>query len=68
MTVSPASLPIAFRVPAFTGNLWRPSPRAMNALSNGSSSTVPRTFTVNSLSGVITENDDFCGRAESTQT
>src|SRR5918998_35048 len=44
-TRSPASLPIARRVAALTGSLCVPSPSAMNALSNGSPSTVPRTLT-----------------------
>jgi hypothetical protein len=38
-------LPIALRTAAFTGSLCVPSPSAMNALSNGAPSMVPRTFT-----------------------
>jgi hypothetical protein len=34
-TVSPSSLPIAFRTSALTGNLWVPSPIAMKELWNG---------------------------------
>src|SRR4051794_11505894 len=44
-TVSPAALPMAFRTSALTGSLCVPSPSAMNALSNGSPSMVPRTLT-----------------------
>ena len=45
VTVSPACLPIAVRTSARTGSLCVPSPSAMNELSNGCPSTLPRTFT-----------------------
>ena len=42
---SPSSLPMVLRTAALTGSLWVPSPSAMNELSKGSPSTVPRTLT-----------------------
>ena len=45
VTLSPASLAMALRTSALMGSLWVPSPSAMNELSNGSPSTVPRTLT-----------------------
>ena len=45
MTLSPADLPNFLRSSALMGNLWVPSPRAMNELWNGRPSTVPLTLT-----------------------
>src|SRR3954453_17892061 len=45
VTPSPASLPMALRVSAFTGSLWVPSPIAMNELRKGWPSIFPRTLT-----------------------
>lgn len=45
MTSSPSCLPIAERVSALIGNIWTPSPMAMNDARNGCPSMVPRTLT-----------------------
>lgn len=44
VTESPGPLPIAFRISAFTGSLWVPSPRAIKELRNSWPSIDPRTF------------------------
>ena len=44
-TIWPASLPIAFRVPALIGSICRPSPIAMNEALNGWPSILPLILT-----------------------